>query len=130
MAFTYDDTLTSTRDKVRFWIRDTVADKGPMPNNGNFSDDEINGLLTIEDSWQEAVAAGFETLAAAWASHTSFSVNNGSFSRSDATKHYLTMAKSWRERYGEATAAPTPRFSVRAVTRQDGYSDDLTAVET
>jgi len=57
-------------------------------------------LLTIEGTWQRAVAAGFETLASAWAKETSFSVFNGSFTRSDAAKQYRELAKKWRDEYG------------------------------
>ena len=62
-------------------------------------------MLTIEGSWQRAVAAGFEVLASAWQSETSFSVFNGSFSRSDAAKGYRDDAKYWRDKYGEGGSA-------------------------
>ncbi len=105
MAFTYTDTLLTDIDKVRFWIQDTIESKGPLPDNRNFSDAEVNGLLSIESSWQQAVAAGFETLSAAWAKETSFTVYNGAFSRSEAVKAYRDLAKTWRERYGDADTA-------------------------
>ena len=100
MAFTYSDTLLTDHDKVRFWLQDTVDGQGQKPQNDNFSDGEIDALVTIEGTWQLAVAAGFETLAAAWQSKTSFSVFNGSYSRSDAAKGYLALAEKWREDYG------------------------------
>jgi len=123
MAFTYNAALTDTRSKVRFWIQDTITDKGPLPNNDNFTDAEIDGLLTIEDSWQLAVGAGFETLAAAWARHTSFSVHGGSFTRSDASRIYLALAKEWRVKYGESSTAPKRPTSI-AVTKAD-YGFDV-----
>jgi hypothetical protein len=55
-VFSYNDDLDANRDKVRFWLQDTVKSKGPKPANGNFSDQEINGLITIEETWQRAVA--------------------------------------------------------------------------
>ena len=100
MALTYSDALTGGRDNVRLWLQDTVSGQGPKPQNGNFSDAEIDALITLEGSWQLAVAAGFEILAAAWQSKTSFSVFNGSYSRSDAAKGYLQMAEKWRGDYG------------------------------
>lgn len=105
MAFTYNDALSVDRDKVRFWLQDTVSGEGKKPQNDNFTDDEIAGLITIEGSWQRAVAAGFEILAAAWQSETSFSVFNGSYSRSDASKGYSELAKTWRAKYGESGGA-------------------------
>lgn len=106
MAFTYVGDLSTDRDKVRFSLQDTVENKGPKPANGNFTDAEIDGLLAIEDSWQLAVAAGFETLAAAWAEKMSFSVVNGSFTRSDAGKHYMSLAKDWRDKHGTSGDMP------------------------
>jgi hypothetical protein len=105
MAFTYKGGLASDRDKVRFYLQDTVSGKGKKPDNENFTDAELDGLLTIEGSWQRAVAAGFEVLASAWQSETSFSVFNGSFSRSDAAKGYRDDAKYWRDKYGEGGSA-------------------------
>jgi len=101
MAFSYLDDLDTDRDKVRFWLQDTVNGEGKKPGNANFSDGELDALITLEGSWQRAVAAGFETLASAWQSETSFSVFNGSFTRSDAAKGYREMALEWRGRYGE-----------------------------
>jgi benzoyl-CoA reductase/2-hydroxyglutaryl-CoA dehydratase subunit BcrC/BadD/HgdB len=101
MAFTYNDALSIDRDKVRFWLQDTAEGQGPKPSNANFTDAEIDALVTEEGTWQRATAAGFEILASAWQSETSFSVFNGSFTRSDAAKGYREMAKEWRDKYGE-----------------------------
>jgi len=101
MAFSYHDDLATDRDKVRFWLQDTIEKQGPKPSTGNFSDAELDGLITAEGTWQQAVAAGFEVLASAWQPKTSFSVYDGSFSRSDAATGYLKQAAKWRETYGE-----------------------------
>jgi hypothetical protein len=118
MAFTYSDELTTDKDRVRFSLQDTVEKKGPKPANGNFSDAEIGALLTNEDSWRLAVAAGFETLAAAWADSTSFSVVNGSFTRSDASRQYNELAKEWRRKYGESEAATSNLLSTTTWVRE------------
>lgn len=101
MAFTYVGDLSTDLDKVRFHLQDTVSGQGKKPQNANFTDEELGALITLEGSWQRAVAAGFEALAAAWQDETTFSVFNGSFSRSDAAKGYKELAKEWRERHGE-----------------------------
>jgi hypothetical protein len=101
MAFSYLDDLDTDRDKVRFWLNDIIQGEGPKPSKGNFSDAELDAIITIEGSWQRAVAAGFEALASAWQNESSFSVFNGSFTRSDAAKGYREMALEWRGRYGE-----------------------------
>lgn len=106
MSFTYDDDLTADIDRVRLSLNDVEEKKGPRPANKNFSNEEINHLLSIEDSWRLAVAAGFELLASAWAKDTSFSVVNGSFTRSEAAKMYADLAKKWRDKYGESADAP------------------------
>ena len=122
MAFTYSDAISTNRDKVRFWLQDTEDGKGPKPANGNFSDAELDGLITIEGRWELAVAAGFEILASAWQPETSFSVFNGSYSRSDAAKGYLALAQQWRDRYGleggalDGLAGKTEDFSGDDVT--------------
>jgi len=101
MAFSYHDDLATNRDKVRFWLQDTKEKQGPKPDNGNFTDAELDALIAAEVTWQRAVAGGYEVLAAAWIKETSFSVFNGSFSRSDAAKEYRELATEWREKYGE-----------------------------
>ena len=122
MTFTYTDTLSADRDKVRFWLQDTVEDEGCKPGGDNFSNAELDGLLTAEETWQNAVAAGFEVLASAWQTEVSFSVINGSYSRSDAAKGYRDLAASWRDKYGlagDATAdldAKTTDFSGDTIT--------------
>jgi len=51
MAFTYAGDLGTDRDKVRFYINDRVSGSGPRPSDGNFTDDEISGLITAEGNW-------------------------------------------------------------------------------
>ena len=118
MAFTYDGHLYEDFDLVRFWLDDTTEGKGPRPANANFSDAEINGLLALEDSWRLAVAAGYEVLASAYADKTSYSVVNGSFTKSDASRQYLALAKEWRAKYGESATAPQRPGSI-SVTKSD-----------
>ncbi len=125
MAFTYDDTLGSDLATVRFYLQDTVANSGPKPSDSNFTDAEIEGLIAAEGSWQRAVAAGFETLAAAWRRYPTFKADGLSLNRSDIAKGYTTQAKEWRRKYGGSGGGA----GSRAVTRADGYSDDITNVE-
>ena len=125
MAFTYTGELTTNRDRVRFYVQDTIENAGPKPSDGNFTDSEIDGLVTVEGSWQKAVAAGFETLASAWRRYPNFKADGLTLSRSDIADGYAKQALEWRRRhgYGVTTAGS------RAVTRQDGYSDDIDSVE-
>jgi len=119
MTVTYLGTLATSRDKVRFYLGDKIENAGPLPNDANFSDAEIDGLITAEGSWQKAVAAGFETLAARWRRYPDFKADGLSLSRSDIADGFLEQAKNWRRTYGRGTGAGS-----RAMTRVDAYSDD------
>ncbi|NIQ08547.1 MAG: hypothetical protein GWO23_02200 [Gammaproteobacteria bacterium] len=129
--FDYDDTLATDKDKVRFFIGDKVQDKGPLPQGENFSDDEINGLITSEGSWEAAVAAAFETLAAKWVTLPSFQADNFSISRSHIAKNFQAQAELWRK--GHGLSGPGVMFGSpgsAAVTRIDAYSDEYATGET
>lgn len=126
MAFSYNGTLSTDLDKVRFYIQDTVSGSGPKPSDGNFTDDELSGLLTVEGCWQRAVAAAYEALATAWRKHVTFQADGLRMDRSDVADGYAEQAKLWRVKYGGAGATTTTgKAGSRAVTRVDGYSDDI-----
>ena len=76
----------------------------------------------MKGSWQRAVAAGFETLAALWSRHVTFSADGLQMSQSDIADKYAASAAIWRGRYGTAA---TGSCGTSASTRADGYSDDL-----
>lgn len=125
MAVTYDDTLATDRDKVRFWMQDTVENSGPKPSDGNFSDDEIAGLVTTYGSWQRAVYAALTILANAWRRYPDFRTESGfSVSRTDIADGYHKQALDWAKQYGIPTALRGTTAGYAAVTRVDGYSDD------
>ena len=123
MAVTYDPALSTNKDRVRFHLQDTVDADGPKPADGNFTDEEINGLVTLEGSWQRAVAGGLEALAAAWRKYPSYKADDSSLSSSDIADGYAEDAKVWRTAYGYVSTVT--RAGSRAVTRRDGYSEDL-----
>ncbi len=125
MAFTYTGDLGTDLNKVRFYLQDIVSGSGPKPADGNFTDEELGGLITTEGSWERGVAAGFETLAAAWRRYPTFKADGLSLNRSDIAKGYSTQAKEWRRKYGGSGGGA----GSRAVTRADGYSDDINNVE-
>lgn len=124
MALTYSDALTLDRDKVRFAIGDKVVNAGPQPADANFSDGEIAGLIAIEGTWQRAVAAAFETLAALWAKHVTFGADGMSASLSNVAEQYRALAQEWRQKYGGGETSGS-----QAVIRADGYSQDIDNVE-
>lgn len=125
--FSYNRALMGSRDKVRFHLQDTTQGAGPLPQDANFSDAELDGLLATEGTWQRAVAAGFEALSSAWQRYPSFSADGMSVSRSGIADGYAGQASEWRRRYGSAVAS---RMGSRSMTRQDGYSTDVASNET
>ncbi len=125
MTFTYS--VTTALGKLRMSIGDTVASSGPRPGSGtatNFTDEELNELITVEGTWQKAVAGVCEILGNAWAIAVTFSADGLSVSRSDIARAWQAQAATWRKKYGGGY-----RSGGNAVTRADGFSDDVTNVE-
>lgn len=121
MSFSYLGTLATDRDRIRFHIQDTAYGAGPKPADGSFTDEELDGLVTLEGTWQRAVAAAFEILATAWAKHVDFEADAISVRQQQTAEHYRTIAKEWRGRFGYGSNS----VGYRSVTRIDGYSSDL-----
>ena len=123
MALTYVGDLSTNLDKVRFHIGDTAASAGPLPSAGNFTDAELNGLLS-GSTVNKAVSAAMAAIASRWSSYANITVG-------PRKEEYAAIAKSWREQqadwnktYGVKLASTA---SVSFVTRVDGYSDDISA---
>lgn len=123
MTITYSGTITSDLDRVRLYIQDTVNGSGPKPNDGNFTDEELYGLIAVEGSWQGAVAAAFETLAAAWRRYPTFSADGLSLNRSGIADGYLEQARQWRQKAGGGMVKGA------APVRVDGYSHMIASDE-
>lgn len=125
MAFTYVGDLSTDIDKIRFYTGDVTQGSGPRPSDGNFSDEELTGIISLEGSWQRSIAACFERLAAEWTRHPSFKADGLNLNRSDIAKGYREDARGWRRKYGGTGGGA----GTRATTRVDGYSDDVTSHE-
>jgi hypothetical protein len=125
-TLTYDDTLDTDLDKIRFYLQDTVLGSGPKPADGNFTDAELTALITTEGTWQRAVAAGFETLAAAWYKYPTFTADGLTLNRDKIANGFAEQAKVWRAAYGTNVASRSGGAGSRAVTRVDGYSSTVT----
>lgn len=125
MTFTYAGTLATNLDRVRFYIQDTVSGDGPKPDNVNFTDAELTGLLTVEGSWQRAVAGAFEALASAWARYADIQVGVRREALLAIAEFYRRQAKEWRDQYGASASG----VGTRHPTRIDGYSSDVASDE-
>jgi len=120
MAFTYSEALDTDRAKVRFHLQDTTENSGPRPGGDNFSDAEIDGLVTIGGSWERAVSSGLDALASAWAKYADLTEGPHRESLSQIGAAYRKQAAGWRDLYGIAVPA-----RVAGIIKMDGYSDDV-----
>lgn len=126
MTFTYVGTLLTDLDEIRFKVQDTVSGSGVKPAGGNFTDEEIAGLLTIEGTVERTVAALLEALAAIWGTYVDTSIGPRDEKLSQVAARYEKLAAKWRKDYGYGSAVLTTGF----VTRVDGYSDDIDSGQT
>jgi hypothetical protein len=127
--FTYETSLATSKDRVRFQIGDTDPEAGPRPDSKTFSNEEIEAVIALEGTWQRAVAALFEVLAAEWRQHPTFSADQYSISNSHISRGYRDEADAWRKQYGyagEPVAAGGSKVKSVSPVRVDAYSDDLT----
>lgn len=124
MAFTYRDTLSENRDKIRFRIGDTQENEGPRPDRRNFSDAEVAFALSEEDSRVNgAIAHLFEILAAEWSAYA-IAEREGELSMDakEAAAGYRTQATIWRSKPGGASESERSTTLI-TLTREDAYSD-------
>lgn len=130
MAFSYDSSLSSDRDLVRFNLGDTVAASGPRPGGSNYADGEIDYHLTQVSSltygWRLVVGQLLRTLANEWTMHARNIAIDGY--REDATATgaaYRDRAAEWEASINSNGALTAAMSGVIAVTRQDAYSSDI-----
>lgn len=92
MAATYNNSLTSNCDKVRFLIQDTDI------TDANMDDNEINAMITMYGSYKSAAIACCEILAGKYAGEAETRrVGNLTLSNFiDKSKKYLQIAKTLR----------------------------------
>ncbi len=121
MSVTYMDTLLTDRDEIRFKIQDTVSGSGVKPAGGNFTDNEIAAMLTIEGTVERTVAALFEALVAIWGIYADTRIGPRDEKLSQVADRYQKLAKQWRQDYGYGSTTLATGF----VTRVDGYSQDV-----
>lgn len=128
MTFTYGGTLTDNTDRVRFEIGDVVENAGPRPHatSTNFSDGEIDSIVTEEGSWGPAAAKLMEVLANEWTAAA------GAVSMADYREDYTARAEYFRKRSQDLRQQYGGGVTVvqYAPIRVDGFSDDVDAEET
>lgn len=125
MAFTYD--LTTNRGIVRFNIGDTQENQGPRPDKRNFSDAEIDYLLSSESAGTTtaATAAAFEVLANEWAAYA-LSETEGEvrFDAKEVSDRYSDLADDWRHKPDGGTGTDTIQGGVIELDINTKADDD------
>lgn len=123
MAFTYSDTLSTNRDKIRLRVGDTQQNAGPRPDKRNFSDAEITFVLAEESTVNASIAHIFEILANEWAAYA-ISEREGdvNFDAKEVADEFRKQAVIWRNKPGGASEAENSSGLI-TLTREDAYTD-------
>lgn len=122
MAFTYDDTLETDRDNIRFRAGDTQQNAGPRPDKRNFSDAEIAAVLSDENTVTATVAALFEILASEWSSFALSEKNDEIWmDAKDTADEYRKRAEEWRAKPGGSSSAQRSG-GIITITRVDAWT--------
>lgn len=116
MSFTYDP--ATDIGKVRFELGDDAAGQGVKPDGSNFTDEEIQAVLTREHSVMRAVAGICETLATRYTQLCDISVGPRRESLSQIRDGYRARAADLRRVHG---GAGNRAFSI-SPNREDGYA--------
>lgn len=104
MSFTYT-APTTDRDKVRFYIGDTTENAGVKPDGSNFSNEELDAILSLTGSWVTAVPVALRTLANIFASALrSSSIEGYSENFGDAPGALRVQATEWELKYPDEAA--------------------------
>lgn len=120
MAFTYDFSTKKNVSRVRLALGDTVRDSGVLPDSRNFTDEEIETMLSECDNNIDAVTYIFlKSLANAWGTYVDITVGPRKESLSDISFHYAKRAAEMANQTGLSARA----FST-LLKRVDGYSEE------
>lgn len=125
MTFTYLGTLATDLDTIRFEIQDTVENSGIKPNGGNFTDEEINGVLAGEGNVNRTVANLYERLATAWSIKANTQVGARREDLGKIADNFRKLGQDYRNRYGYGSVTIATGFG----TRVDGYSQTIDSGE-
>lgn len=94
MAFTYDENLPTAKDWVRLYIGDTVTGQGVRPDDRNFSDEEVNAILTEQGGDKsKATAVLLGVLSTEWSKVADITVGARHESLSDVAAAYRARAE-------------------------------------
>lgn len=118
MTFTYN--LSTDIGFIRLKIGDTRSGSGPRPQQHNFMDEEIQAILTAEDTTSATIASLLEVLANEWAVVADKTVG-------PRQESFSQIAKAFAARAREETLSVGLGLGISFVggfKKVDGYSDD------
>ncbi len=121
MTWTYDNTLATDRDKVRFEIQDTET------SDQLFADEEIAAVLTAEGSVSYTVLSLAKKLMIKFARLVDTSVGRVSESASQRFAAYKTIVDKLEAELGASYAMPS--FGGVEVSANDALDADDTLVQ-
>lgn len=101
MAWTYDITLASDRDKVRLLIGDTIS------TDPQLSNEELDAMLLIYGGTRSTAIAVLRTLAAKYSRFADKWVGDLKILASQKARAYLTMADALSSSGSLTAGAPT-----------------------
>lgn len=125
MSFSYTTgSDAEERDYIRFAINDVKQDSGQKPEGENFADEELDMMLVVEGKWQRAVAACYEALQAAWATHPDWQGDGLAVKAAKIADQYAKLGERQRKLFPGGTSGATSGHA-RSMIKVDGYSQDI-----
>jgi hypothetical protein len=100
MTWTYNETLTSDRDRVRMLVGDVDR------NDQQLADEALDWHLTEEGGIYAAASAACRSLAATYARRVDFGNSTLSLAASQRIAHYNTMAERYERRARTGSVGP------------------------
>jgi hypothetical protein len=98
MAFTYNiSDTTDISSMMRLELGDTVLEDGILPDQANFSDEELDYFYTQEgDDFWLAIARAFDAAAVVWARYPEVYHMGPEYQKIPASQHFAQRAQAAR----------------------------------
>lgn len=124
MTWTYDPSLPTDKDTVRFYVGDTDT------NNQLVQDETIEAMLVLYPAPKMAAAVICRSLAAQFARDVNYKVGDVSENSSDIAKFYKDLADEL-DPHGltQETPIALPSFGGRSLSEKETLNSDTDAVQ-
>lgn len=115
---TYDESLPTQKDEVRFLVGDTT------PSNEALTDNEIGYLLDQEGNVEMAAARAARAIAATVAKEPSFAFGTFEMSQSEAYSHFMDLAERLEGRASSGSQIGPPELA-RTPDDSNEFTEDF-----